>query len=93
VTRKRAATDGTRLGEPVVHGLLASVTRPLPGYSEGCEPFARPARFGVRDLEIDRRSAAAQPWYAACWLTPFVMHVAARTIATHVLSIFGDHST
>ncbi|MEX0985513.1 MAG: pyruvate:ferredoxin (flavodoxin) oxidoreductase, partial [Actinomycetota bacterium] len=25
-------------------------------------------------------------------LTPFVMHVAARTIATHALSIFGDHS-
>jgi pyruvate-ferredoxin/flavodoxin oxidoreductase len=24
-------------------------------------------------------------------LTPFVMHVAARTIATHALSIFGDH--
>ncbi len=25
-------------------------------------------------------------------LTPFVMHVSARTIATHALSIFGDHS-
>ena len=25
-------------------------------------------------------------------LTPAVMHVAARTIATHALSIFGDHS-
>ncbi|HKI01128.1 MAG TPA: pyruvate:ferredoxin (flavodoxin) oxidoreductase [Thermoanaerobaculia bacterium] len=25
-------------------------------------------------------------------LTPFVMHVAARTLATHALSIFGDHS-
>ncbi|MFN0006688.1 MAG: pyruvate:ferredoxin (flavodoxin) oxidoreductase, partial [Planctomycetota bacterium] len=25
-------------------------------------------------------------------LTPFAMHVAARTIATHALSIFGDHS-
>ena len=25
-------------------------------------------------------------------LTPFVMHVASRTIATHALSIFGDHS-
>jgi len=25
-------------------------------------------------------------------LTPFVLHVAARTIATHALSIFGDHS-
>src|SRR5919199_4583906 len=25
-------------------------------------------------------------------LTPMVMHVAARTIATHALSIFGDHS-
>jgi pyruvate-ferredoxin/flavodoxin oxidoreductase len=25
-------------------------------------------------------------------LTPFCMHVAARTIATHALSIFGDHS-
>ncbi|MBI5850917.1 MAG: pyruvate:ferredoxin (flavodoxin) oxidoreductase [Planctomycetes bacterium] len=25
-------------------------------------------------------------------LTPFVIHVAARTIATHALSIFGDHS-
>src|SRR5581483_4261235 len=25
-------------------------------------------------------------------LTPFVMHVAARAIATHALSIFGDHS-
>ncbi|MDD3669593.1 MAG: pyruvate:ferredoxin (flavodoxin) oxidoreductase [Alphaproteobacteria bacterium] len=25
-------------------------------------------------------------------LTPFVMHVAARTIAAHALSIFGDHS-
>jgi len=25
-------------------------------------------------------------------LTPFVMHVTARTIATHALSIFGDHS-
>ena len=25
-------------------------------------------------------------------LTPFTMHVAARTIATHALSIFGDHS-
>ncbi|MBI1336870.1 MAG: pyruvate:ferredoxin (flavodoxin) oxidoreductase [Phycisphaera sp.] len=25
-------------------------------------------------------------------LTPFVMHVAARSIATHALSIFGDHS-
>ena len=25
-------------------------------------------------------------------LTPFVMHVAARTIAGHALSIFGDHS-
>ena len=25
-------------------------------------------------------------------LTPFVLHVAARTIATHSLSIFGDHS-
>ncbi|MEQ1631557.1 MAG: pyruvate:ferredoxin (flavodoxin) oxidoreductase, partial [Planctomycetota bacterium] len=25
-------------------------------------------------------------------LVPFVMHVAARTIATHALSIFGDHS-
>jgi pyruvate-ferredoxin/flavodoxin oxidoreductase len=25
-------------------------------------------------------------------LTPFVMHVAARTVATHALSIFGDHS-
>ena len=25
-------------------------------------------------------------------LTPFVMHVAARTIATHALSIFGDHA-
>src|SRR5574339_1083656 len=25
-------------------------------------------------------------------LTPFTMHVAARTLATHVLSIFGDHS-
>ena len=24
--------------------------------------------------------------------TPFVMHVAARTVATHALSIFGDHS-
>ena len=24
-------------------------------------------------------------------LTPLVMHVAARTIATHALSIFGDH--
>src|SRR4051795_7698839 len=24
-------------------------------------------------------------------LTPFVMHVAARTLATHALSIFGDH--
>jgi len=24
-------------------------------------------------------------------LTPFVMHVAARTVATHALSIFGDH--
>ncbi|MEQ8820189.1 MAG: pyruvate:ferredoxin (flavodoxin) oxidoreductase [Sumerlaeia bacterium] len=25
-------------------------------------------------------------------LTPFVMHVAARSVATHALSIFGDHS-
>ena len=25
-------------------------------------------------------------------LTPFVMHVAARTVAAHALSIFGDHS-
>ena len=25
-------------------------------------------------------------------LTPFMMHVAARTLATHALSIFGDHS-
>jgi pyruvate-ferredoxin/flavodoxin oxidoreductase len=25
-------------------------------------------------------------------LTPFVLHVAARTLATHALSIFGDHS-
>ena len=25
-------------------------------------------------------------------LTPFVIHVAARTVATHALSIFGDHS-
>src|SRR5690606_13178032 len=25
-------------------------------------------------------------------LTPFVVHVAARAIATHALSIFGDHS-
>src|SRR3974390_622928 len=25
-------------------------------------------------------------------LTPFVMHVAARTLASHALSIFGDHS-
>ena len=25
-------------------------------------------------------------------LTPFTMHVAARSIATHALSIFGDHS-
>ena len=25
-------------------------------------------------------------------LTPFVIHVAARTLATHALSIFGDHS-
>ncbi|HEV8377106.1 MAG TPA: pyruvate:ferredoxin (flavodoxin) oxidoreductase [Candidatus Polarisedimenticolia bacterium] len=25
-------------------------------------------------------------------LTPFAMHVAARTVATHALSIFGDHS-
>ena len=25
-------------------------------------------------------------------LTPFVLHVAARSIATHALSIFGDHS-
>ena len=25
-------------------------------------------------------------------LTPFTMHVAARTVATHALSIFGDHS-
>src|SRR5438309_10783823 len=25
-------------------------------------------------------------------LTPFAMHVAARTLATHALSIFGDHS-
>ena len=25
-------------------------------------------------------------------LTPFVMHVTARTVATHALSIFGDHS-
>src|SRR5213082_1062277 len=25
-------------------------------------------------------------------LTPFVMHVAARTLAAHALSIFGDHS-
>src|SRR5689334_12457837 len=25
-------------------------------------------------------------------LTPFTMHVAARAIATHALSIFGDHS-
>ena len=25
-------------------------------------------------------------------LIPFVMHVAARTLATHALSIFGDHS-
>ncbi len=25
-------------------------------------------------------------------LTPFVMHVAARTVASHALSIFGDHS-
>src|SRR4030065_1737001 len=25
-------------------------------------------------------------------LTPFCMHVSARTLATHALSIFGDHS-
>src|SRR5438046_4517784 len=25
-------------------------------------------------------------------LTPFVMHVTARALATHALSIFGDHS-
>ena len=25
-------------------------------------------------------------------LSPFCMHVAARTVATHALSIFGDHS-
>src|SRR5689334_5172150 len=25
-------------------------------------------------------------------LTPFTMHVAARSVATHALSIFGDHS-
>src|SRR5689334_24695251 len=25
-------------------------------------------------------------------LSPFVMHVTARTLATHALSIFGDHS-
>ncbi|MDC9779545.1 pyruvate:ferredoxin (flavodoxin) oxidoreductase, partial [Proteus mirabilis] len=25
-------------------------------------------------------------------LIPFVLHVAARTVATHALSIFGDHS-
>lgn len=25
-------------------------------------------------------------------LMPFVLHVAARTVATHALSIFGDHS-
>src|SRR5215208_5373441 len=25
-------------------------------------------------------------------LTPFVMHVSARALATHALSIFGDHS-
>jgi pyruvate-ferredoxin/flavodoxin oxidoreductase len=28
----------------------------------------------------------------AAELTPFVLHVAARTVATHALSIFGDHS-
>ena len=26
-------------------------------------------------------------------LIPFVLHVAARTVATHALSIFGDHWT
>ena len=25
-------------------------------------------------------------------LTPFVLHVAARSVAAHALSIFGDHS-
>jgi pyruvate-ferredoxin/flavodoxin oxidoreductase len=28
----------------------------------------------------------------AAELTPFVMHIAARSVATHALSIFGDHS-
>ena len=28
----------------------------------------------------------------AAELTPFVLHVAARAVATHALSIFGDHS-
>jgi pyruvate-ferredoxin/flavodoxin oxidoreductase len=28
----------------------------------------------------------------AAELTPFVLHLAARTVATHALSIFGDHS-
>src|SRR5438270_636054 len=46
--------------------------------------FKRPAT-----PEGGRGSGAKPP---AGVLTPFVMHVAARTLATHALSIFGDHS-
>ena len=71
--------------------------------SSRCSPRAAPrARFTARS----RRALSATTFTAsqglllmipnmykiAGELTPFVMHVAARTVATHALSIFGDHS-
>ena len=75
---------------------------PFPSWPKCSRRRARPAPFMARC----RRARSATTFTAsqglllmipnmykiAGELTPFTMHVAARTLATHALSIFGDHS-
>ena len=48
-----------------------------------CRPLSRPPGIAADDPSL---------YKIAGQLIPFVLHVAARTVATHALSIFGDHS-
>ena len=89
------ADDWSAHGEPNLWGRIPSVTEmQSEGGAAGAVHGALQAGCLATTFTASQGLLLMIPnmFKIAGELTPFVLHVAARTIATHALSIFGDHS-
>jgi len=102
-TRRFVTVDGNEATANIAHlcnevAAIYPIT-PSSGLGEMPDAWAAAGRkniFGtvpqVVELQSEAGAAAAVHGKIAGELTPAVFHVTARTVATHALSIFGDHS-